>query len=320
MKKIITKYASPIALLLVVAAFSSCVKERNAGATDFSLATAVVQIPEGGLDATNFGGAALLFSPSDIVDTAYFRINYADKTVATSDIVVTLGYSDAALAAYNAANPTGPYVKMPDSTCSFTTTKVTIKAGQSYSDPIPFVVRPYKFDPSKSFMFPISITDASGKAISGNYGTIYFHVIGNPLAGTYVVTGIRYNYNGGPAGASGTFDGNPAHIPTNYTGTTAIPTPKQASPVDANTVTIDFANLGVSGYQYLLTQKNNFASINVDFNAAMYAGDSNINWWLYSYTSPIGQKAKFRILVQYVNNAVPASGNDRILDESFVQQ
>jgi hypothetical protein len=301
--------------------FTSCVKDRNAGAPDFTKLTPIMQIVEGGLTAKGFGNAALLFPGGDLSDTAYFRVNYAATTVAPNDISVTLAIDDAARLKYNTDNPSSQYEKMPDSLFKFTQTQVTIKAGQSYSDLVKLTVYPSKINVSKSYMIPITITAASGVNISGNFGTIYYHVIGNPLAGTYVVTGIRYNYNGGPSGSSGVFNGNPANIPPGYTGTTAIPTPKVAAPVDGNTVAIDFANLGGNGYQYLLTQKNNFASLSIDFNATMLGGDSNINTWLFSYTAPTPTtKAKFRILTQYVNNANPAAGNDRILDESFVQQ
>src|ERR1700730_10284994 len=42
-------------------------------------------------------------------------------------------------------------------------------------------------------MLPVSLTDASGLTISGNLGTIYLHIIGNPLAGNTNWIYKRYN-------------------------------------------------------------------------------------------------------------------------------
>jgi hypothetical protein len=42
-------------------------------------------------------------------------------------------------------------------------------------------------------MAPISIVDASGKGLSANLNTVYFHTIGNPLAGQYSYDFYRWN-------------------------------------------------------------------------------------------------------------------------------
>ena len=316
MKNLITKYASSLLLVAVVAAFSSCIKERNSGGTDFSLATAVVQIPEGGLDASNFSNAALLFPASDPSDVATFRINYSDKTVAQSDVVVTIGYDAAALAAYNTANPppTGiaPYAKFPDSIYSFTATKVTVKAGQSYSDAIPITIYPSKIDPSKNYMFPITITDASGKAISANYKTIYFHLIGNPLAGTYTVVGTRYNYNGVVG-----YTGGP--IPPATAGTAPCGTPKTIAPISALVSTTYYANLGAgTSRDYFFTYNPAVSTTNIDvtFTQSFLDGVSNLGVFIHTYDPVL---KKIHILSTY-NNNLGGSGNDRVVDEVMTHQ
>jgi hypothetical protein len=187
-------YNKLLLLLTAVAAtlsLGSCVKNRG-DETSFSGLKAIVQIPEGG--QANFGADALTFPGTDAMDTAWFRINYAATNVASKDVTVTIGYDAGALAAVNSGlDPSSQYTKFPDSTFTFTSTKVTVKKGFNYSDAVPFIVYPAKIDPTKSYMFPISITDGGGATISGNFGTIYYHVIGNPIAGSYSWDFSRWN-------------------------------------------------------------------------------------------------------------------------------
>ncbi|GGB24925.1 DUF1735 domain-containing protein [Puia dinghuensis] len=193
-----TTYKALILLFTGLAALlslDSCVKNRD-GETDFGGLKPIVQIPEGGM--ANFGNAALTFPGSDASDTAWFHLNYAATNVASKDVTVTIGYDASALAAVNSGlDPTSQYAKFPDSTYKFTTTSVTVKAGQSYSAAVPFIVFPVKIDPTKSYMFPISITAGGGATVSGNFGTIYYHVIGNPIAGTYSWDWTRWNNSTG---------------------------------------------------------------------------------------------------------------------------
>ena len=312
-----------VMLLSTMLFFTSCVKNRNDGAVDFSQLSPIMQILEGGL--TNFSASALLFPSSDLSDTASFHLNYAATTTAPTDIVVTLAYDAAALAAYNAANPTSPYEKFPDSIFSFTQTKVTIKAGQTYSDLVKLTVYPSKIDPTKSYMFPISITDAQGVKISGNFGTIYYHVIGNPLAGKYDLIGKRYNYSGtvvyaGPVGTN-------ANIPPTFVSTTNLTalSPKNALPVDSKTITMSFSNLGFGSgfeYGYLVTGNATFSAITLNYNTAFLTNNSSIDRFIVagSYVPPSPtQKPAFHFITHY-NNAATGGGNDRIIDEDFKHQ
>ena len=190
MKKTYNIIIASLVTVLFMGIFTSCVKSR-AGRTDFSGLAPIVEIPEGGFQ--NFGNTALNFPASDASDTNFFHVDYAAVDLAPKDITVTLSVDAAALAAYN-ANPANvfKYEAFPDSIYSIQKT-VTIKAGQHYSDAIPLVVFPSKVDPSKNYMLPLSITDAQGNAISGNFGTIYFHFVGNPIAGSYKWDFTRHN-------------------------------------------------------------------------------------------------------------------------------
>ena len=196
-------------ILAVAAMLPSCVKNRS-GETSFSSISPVVQIPEGGM--ANFSNTALTFPGNDAADTAWFRIDYAATNVAAKDVTVTLGYDATALAVVNSSlDPSSQYAKFPDSTYAFTTTTVTVKAGQNYSALVPFIVHPSKIDPTQSYMFPISITAGGGATISGNFGTIYYHVIGNPIAGSYSWDWTRWNNSDGSGSpTSSSFTGQPA--------------------------------------------------------------------------------------------------------------
>lgn len=276
----------------------------------------------------NYPNSALVFpDPSATSVPMDFQVEYSTPVVSDADIDITIGIDAAAVAKYNTANPTGPqYELLPTNAYTLTTTTGKIAAKQTVSSPFTITYNPSVIDVSKNYMLPITIKTVAGapadaKTASGT-GTAYFHLIGNPLAGTYIVTGIRYNYATNVPGASGTFNGDPANIPAGYISTTAIPTPKLASPVDGNTIAIDFANLGPNGFQYLLTQTGNFASIDIGFNDLVLGGNTIYKKFLVSYTAPNNVthvKAKFRIITQYNNNPTN-TGSDRILDETFEQQ
>ena len=52
-------------------------------------------------------------------------------------------------------------------------------------------------------MGAITLKDAQGQKISGNFSTLYFHTIGNPLAGNYNWNFNRWNNNTGTGTMSG---------------------------------------------------------------------------------------------------------------------
>ena len=233
-----------ILLFCLIFCFSACVKSRYGG-TDFSTLQPVVLIPEGGI--AGFSSQALLFPGSDDTDTAFFYINYAATNVAPADQTVTLSIDRAAVATYNATS-TLQYSVLPDSLFSFTTTSVTVKKGNNYSDPVPLAVFPSKINPKLNLMIPITIVTApTGAQISSNFKTIYYHFIGNPLAGNYKQQWIRYN--------STTQTGTPAYDVTSI-GTLA--------PVDGTTLS---AASG-TGVHYIITFSDNGGGVYSDFNVS----------------------------------------------------
>jgi hypothetical protein len=247
---------------LVTIVGTSCVKSVS-GRTDFENLAPTVLIPEGGI--ANFSSDAILFPPTDDTDTATFHVNYAATSVAPEDEVITLAIDDQALADFNALGG-GQYAKFPDSIYSFTTTTVTVPKGANYSANIPLIMFPSKINLLNNYMLAISISVApKGSTISSNYKTIYWHLIGNPIAGLYTWNWTRWN-NTSPTG------------PTSGGGTnlTAV-----FAPDDATTVEVP------SGYyigpRYVITFTNtggvlsNFqVAFNSDDIATMKAGGVSI--------------------------------------------
>lgn len=315
MKLTFKNYLAAVCLALAIFGLNACVKDRNLGATDFDNIAPTVSIVEGGL--AKFGSQALLFPAADSADGLSFRVNYAAKAPAPQDITVTLAYDDAARVANNLADTTHPnYQKFPDSIyAAFPTTKVVIKKGQYYSDPINFVLYPRKVDPSINYIFPISIVDAQGVTIASNFKTIYYHLIGNPQAGSYTNTGIRYNYN-----CCTSVPYTYPTIPPGYSSTLVLPNPKVASPVDPHTVRIDFANLGGANYAYLATVPTGISGntnfpITLNFSPEFLAGNANIVVNLATYNPAL---RTFHFNVSYLNNILGNPGF-RIVDEVLVK-
>jgi hypothetical protein len=219
--------------MLVAVIGQSCVKSVS-GRTDFENLAPTVLMSDGGM--ANFQANALLFPPTDPADTAYFHVEYASTTTAPQDEVVTIAIDQAALDAYNALGG-NQYTIFPDSIFSFSTTSVTIPKGNNYSAGIPLIVFPDKINLLNNYMLPISIkVTPKGSTISSNYTTIYYHLIGNPIAGLYSQEWIRYNNAGG-------------------TGTPAYDldlSPGVFAPLDGTTISVSSG----TGVNYILTFTN----------------------------------------------------------------
>lgn len=154
-----------------------------------------------------FAGGALTYPGTDVSDTATYNINLAGSTTLGTDLAVTVGV-DATKILDNYKSDSIKYDLMPDSLYKFVSTTATIKAGERIAQ-MKIVFFPSKIDITKSYMLPVVVKDAAGKTISSNFSTIYFHVIGNPIAGNYNWDFIRINNQagtGGPAGGSFTGD------------------------------------------------------------------------------------------------------------------
>jgi hypothetical protein len=269
--------------------------------------SATVNAPAAGLDF--FTGANLSFSDPVAPATVWFTVNIASPNVPSKDIPITVAVDPQALNTY-ISNPNNvQYSIFPDSTFSFATKTGTVRSGHRL-DSFFVTFYPAKIDPTKSFMLPISITSAPGTTISGNFGTIYFHKVGNPLAGTYNVTGTRYNYSGVIG-----YTGGP--IPAGYISTAASPSPKVAVPLDPKTITLDYANLGGNGYQYQIAwDPANPNTVAVTPNSTLGGAVSNFLVTTHTYNPA----TKTIHITSTYNNGANGSGSDRVIDETFVHQ
>lgn len=179
---------------------TSCLKDKPN--VDFSNITPIAEIsssninptkngPSSGLDY--FNQATLPYIGADSAFDVTFNVNIASEYPLNKNVTVTVAVDDAKRAAYNGnLAPADQFLLPADSNYSFPVKTAVIKAGTRLAT---FTVTfyPQTLNPSKSYMLPITLTDASGVTISGNLSTIYLHIIGNPLAGVYKWDFTRYN-------------------------------------------------------------------------------------------------------------------------------
>ncbi len=320
MKKIV--FSSVVVALIML---TGCLKDDTIR-SGLDAVTNTVLIEQSGL--ANFKSAAIVTAGQvDTIENT-FIVNYAnaDGVPLTSNLKVTVGVDDSKRIAYNAVpiTPTSShlfYDLLPDST--YTINPVgTILAGKNT---VTFVLKvdPNKVDPSKLYMLALTIKDAQGKTIASNFSTVYYHIIGNPLAGNYTMTGARYNFTG-----QNSWPGPPVPIPgtitTPYSGTIL------ATPVDALTVNLTMGNVpepspGTGGAQYYVSALNNtFANITYDNGSNFDAGYSNAVRYIINYNfvgtgTVVSPKPTFHLITKY-NNAPGGAGNDRIIDQTFTKQ
>jgi hypothetical protein len=278
-------------LMLPMVLLQSCLKDKNQSANFSGEETQpIVEIPEGGMG--NFAASALNLTSDP--DTIIFHVNLASTEFLNHDVTVTIGYDAAALASYNARGGL-QYQKFPDSIYKLPTTKVTIKAG-TRAVAIPLIMYTSKIDPTTNYMLPVTIMDASGVTPSGNFGTIWFHLIGNPIAGSYTHEWIRWN---------------------NATGT-GTPTFDQIygdafSPIDPNTIAVQSG----TGVTYIVhfdgTNINNLSNFQASFDPAdvAAAGITITSGPTVVLADPVNKKYTFTF--NYTNSA----GSPRVIQDKF---
>jgi hypothetical protein len=160
--------------------FSSCIKNYLPQETNLTHLQPTADIPEGGLYQLGSETLSNDFASTDAVDTAWFHVNYAATGVAPANENFTLAIDTSAsviATADSAVSGSGIFFQvLPDSCYSFTSTQVTVNAGQMYTSQIPFVIYPAKINPNYAYMLPIAIVGApSGVTISGNIGIVYWN-------------------------------------------------------------------------------------------------------------------------------------------------
>jgi Domain of unknown function (DUF1735) len=186
MKKIL------LSVIFLSALLTSCLKDTTIN-TDLDTRGTTMMIQYSGIEF--FSSAAIVTAGKVDPIEASFTVNVAnaDGIPLPNDLTVTLAVDDAARVNYNALPaPALDYDAIPDSVYSFPVKTGVIKSGKNLLT-LKVIFYPAKVDPSKSYMLAISIKDAQGKSIAKNFGTIYYHIIGNPLAGSYLWSYYRWN-------------------------------------------------------------------------------------------------------------------------------
>jgi len=222
MKYKLLKLSTFLASAFLLIVLAGCVKSNDATFTNLSDVSDFVILQSSGLG--NFKAANLLVnttSPDTLKKTV--TVDLASANSNSGPVNVTLGLDNSKIAAYNAANGTS-FQPFPANAFKFTSTTVAIPGGLSHYGTTTVWVFQNKLDPTISYMLPVSITDGGGKALSTNQNTIYYNVIGNPLAGNYLQDFHRWNVTG-----IGAADTSTAPNSTNYYGDPIVIAPVSAS-------------------------------------------------------------------------------------------
>lgn len=229
--------------LLISSVLTGCLKDKPNN--DFSTIGTIIEIPYSGLE--NFGASSL--KPTADTVTYSFVVNIASTYPLTSDLDVTVGVDENKLKEYNGAG--GVQFELLSKTAyDFPVTKATIKAGSRQAT---FTISFYtkKIDPSINLMLPISILDAGGKTVSGNFGTIYYHSTANPLTIDPAYTWHFRRWNAATPGGSVDTSNAPTY---DYPGLSA-----NFSPDDGNTIEVQSGYGAQNGFnvRYVMTFDNN---------------------------------------------------------------
>ncbi len=248
--------------ILAIASFG-CKKTAYISLSDSDKST--VMFTENGGASKTF--PTLTYVPDgSLVDEYISFENYTVKAkfngpvIAPEDITITYTIDAAAVAKYNAdgaaANPSfKPFELLPAASVSLVVTSDVIKKGEVYAPKVTnnIVTHPQTIDAAKNYIIPVKITSSSFSSAIGS-GTIFFTIIGNPLAGAYNVTGYFYH----PAS------------PRAFTRTGAS---GALVPVSSNSLATELGDLGGSGYYAIITIPDpNNTTTNQDVTMSVYPG------------------------------------------------
>jgi hypothetical protein len=310
----ITVFTSAFLMLLI----AGCVKSRS-GFTDLSKTSDFVILMGSGTG--NFKASNILVNTTS-PDTVKKTIT-ADLASANSNggaVTVTIGLDNTVIAAYNAANGTN-FQPFPASAYKLVSSTITIPGGISHYGTTTVWIFQNQLDPTVSYILPVSITDGGGKSLSSNQNTIYYNVIGNPLAGNYKQDFYRWNVTG--IGVADTT--------TAPNSTVTIGTPIVIAPVTATTILLPesyletFVGVGMNlSFTNTAGVLSNF-SVSLDANAvaAIAAGGFTIltqpklvGYQIVGNASTKYAGSVFRTYMAIVNSG----GNTRTVIDQYVKQ
>lgn len=229
-------------------------------------------------------GLTLSDTPQDLNIT----INVASSEIPKESITVKVEVDPAALAAYNAANKKS-YEILPSSMYTIPSATVTVPAG-SREAVFTVKVKTNMIDRTKTYILPLTITDAQGYTISGNFKTLLAEIkIDNKYAGSYTAKGYFTH-------------------PTS-TSSRDINRTKTLATINENTVETEYGDLGGNGYkmQLVVNADNTVTIIPIGSTPATHSqfGENKYDPATKKFT---------------LNYKYPGAGGDRVITETLTKK
>ncbi|HUS00112.1 MAG TPA: DUF1735 domain-containing protein [Chitinophagaceae bacterium] len=285
MRKIIFNKSNLLFTLMACMVLTSCLKDKGFDNGEYGAVNSNV---EGGKWASielsglgNFSKSSVLVNPASstiLKIPITIDLDWVNKT--SEPVTVTLAIDNSLIGTYNSANGKSFIAATPDMV-KLTQTTVTIPAGERTATTT-LEITQNKFDQSKSYLFPVVITSATGGfTTSKNFNVKWFNVIGNPLAGPYLWTYRRYQQadtSGAPNGG-GSFANQPYTVkPVNET---TVFFPEQYTETFIN-------QSGTGGFLFSFTNNNGVLS---NFSVTLDA-KSLANYSLPAFGFTLGSNVK----------------------------
>ena len=200
-----------------------------------------------------FGDQALLLDQAAEVQTIKFAVAIQGTSTYSKDIHVNVVPNPEA-ADDNYSSDSIEYALMSNDQFKVLNTTPVIKAGERYVE-VEVEFYPPNIDFTQSTIMPLTVTNDAGVDVSSNFGTLYLHIIGNPIAGLYTWDFIRV-----PDGGTG------------FTGHSTVFSPQTPTKVTVPTGYYDHAN-------YIITFKNvDGLGVLTDFKAVLDPASVNGAW------------------------------------------
>lgn len=277
----------------------SCVKDRNTINTDFGPLKPFLELRSPdfpGAGTPNFAGIDH-FDNADIDvltlfnDTILFYVNLASQNTFNAKINVTVGLDENLIKAFNDTSAV-KYTVLPPFAYKQLNKDVVIEPNERVAK-VRVVFKKDVFDqldPTVDYMLPLTILKNDGISVSSNEGTVWFHKIGNCIAGTYDAVGS-------PA--------SPIFF-----------TPKTMEPVNLTTATIEYGNQGPAGWKYVIVFNcTNNEIIGVSPNDFMYSRIEVNSFRLEQPPTYDPVKKEFHFVTSFVQ-----FGTRKYVDETLTKQ
>lgn len=277
-----------VAVFMVLCVFANCKKDDTTYDT-----TPRFYFINGG--TSGFDQNLILFSSEDAVTV---NLIISSSFIKSKETLLTLAVDDSYRTRYNADNNTS-YEAMPTASYSFTG-NITSGIASLY-DTLPVTINKQLLA-GENFLLPIRITSVTNNyKIDTTLSIIYLHTQSNALSGKYNSTGTRVLYNGDAAN-------------NDIASTETFSLSKNLVPLSADTSQLDYANLGVNGWKYLMyfnaDGKFEVSPNDVITNAVLTDSFSIIDATFDEETKDIYIKSRYK----------NSKGDERIVEESLTLQ